>query len=227
MPINYSNDPKPSIKAGLFGQPKRGKTHNMCSLALTAFRELDLAGNIACIATENWVPDWAERLRKHSGKQLAICQTRSPAEALKFAMECEASKEISMLLIDCASDLVQLPRDKFIADKGRPPKGAEYTQIDLPFNRFVRWCADTQLHWIATLREEDERQEVDGNEVIIGKTGKGKFSEVPRLQVHCQLARAKNGSSDFVAHVTDTGGSHATYSTPTSEHWAKHLERYK
>lgn len=225
--INFDADPKPSMKWGFFGREKRGKTHGMCSAAITACRELELPGNIACIATENWVPDWLERLRKHTGKKVAICQTPDPGVALKFAMECEKSPDVSLLLIDCGSDLVLHNRERFMADKGRAPKGAEYSVVDRPFAAFVRWCSATSLHWICTLREEDDKQEVDDQEIVIGKSGKGKLAEVARPLIHCTLARGKAGSPTFKAFVKDTAAASASYDNPTSEQWKLHLQRYK
>lgn len=231
--INFDQDPKPSMKWGFFGREKRGKTHGMVSACVAACRELNLPGNIGVIATENWLPDWLKRdegkpgLKEVTGKKIALCQTGDPAVALRFAKECEASSEISILMIDCGSDLVKHDRDKFMTNKMRAPKGAEYSIVDRPFNNFVAWAAGTSLHFLCTLREEDDKQEVEDQEIVIGKSGKTKLAEVARPLIHCTLRHGKGGNSTYHSFVKNTAGSSVTLLNPTSVDWAKLMERYK
>jgi hypothetical protein len=226
MALTYQEDAKPSMKWGFFGKEKRGKTHDMCSTAITAIRELNLTGNIACIATENWVPDWLERLKEHSGKKVAVCKTRDPKDALAFAKECEKSGEISLLLVDCASDLLLCEREKFMDKNNRSPDGGEWTMCDRSFTRFMEWCAFTQMHWLVTLREDDDKERVGGKEQVIGKCGKSKLTEVCRPLVHCRLVRGEKGP-EFETFVKNTAGPSVTFKNPTSKEWATLMERYK
>lgn len=228
MPINFDYSPKPTLKAGFFGLEGRGKTHGMCTLAVAAVRVLALPGDIVCIATENWVDDWHDRLSKATGKRVAPLFTSDPSVALEFLRECEATAGVSLILVDSMTEMQAAPRRRWMAKNNRPIPLNEYTRIDQPFSALSDALKDSKKHWIATMREADDQQEVDGNEIVVGKKAKaGDFAYVPRLKVHCTLSRGKNGT----AHVWDVSDSHANkrsrYVDGTSEVWAPHLEWLK
>lgn len=225
MPINYDYAPKPTLKAGFFGLEGRGKTHGMCTLAVAACRVLSLPGDIVCLATENWVDDWHERLSKATGRRVAPAFTSDPTEGLDFLRECEATQTVSLILIDSMTELQIAPRKRWMAKNNKPIPLNEYSRIDQPFAMLSDALKASKKHWIATMRESDDNQEVDGTEITVGKKAKaGDFAYVPRLKVHCTLARGKQGTT----HVWDVSDSHANkrsrYVDGTSECWTPHLE---
>jgi hypothetical protein len=227
MTINFDYSPKPTLKAGFFGLEKRGKTHGMCTLAVAACKVLQLPGDIVCIASENWVDDWHTRLAKATGKRVAPFFTTDPTEALEAFRECEKSAEVSLVLVDSMSEILQTNRKRWIAKNGKGIPVHEYGKIDLEFARLASAMKDSKLHWIATMREADDTQEIDGKEIVIGKKAKASdFGYVPRLLVHCTLAKGKSGT-DHKWHVTDCGNPSADVTNGTPASWDPYLERLK
>lgn len=236
MPLNFDYKPVPSLKALFWGLDGRGKTHGMCGLAAMLIKLAGIEGDIACIATETWVDDWHERLSRATGKRIAPLFTKDPAEALAYIKECERAKgpdgkrAVGVMLIDCMTELESEPRRIFQRDKlgGKPMQLQHYGQVDGPYLGLVAYLRDTKLHWIATAREDDDKQAVDGNEIVIGKKAKSKMGPVARLKVHCQGSRAKDGDSNFHWHVMDTSMSEVREhrGKPPASIWTEHIQRY-
>lgn len=227
MTINFDYKPHPTLKAGFYGLEKRGKTHGMCTLAVALYKELQLPGDIACIASENWVDDWHDRLAKATGKRVAPFFTADPAEALEAFRECEKSDAISLVLVDSMSEILQTPRKRWIAKNQKGIPVQEYGRIDLDFARLSAAMRDSKKHWIATMREGDDTQEIDGKEIVIGKKAKASdFGYVPRLLVHCTLAKGKAGSVHNW-RITDCGGKAEDVTNGSTATWGPYLERLK
>lgn len=228
MPISFDYTPTPHMKAVFFGRSKRGKTHGMCSLAAMACKLLELPGDIACIATEDWVSDWWDRLSKASGKRIAPLFTQDPKEAMSYMRECEKSPHVSLCLVDCMTELLDLPRQAFVAKNGRAMRIQDYGIVDAPYHALREYMRQCRIHWIATAREADDKQETDGQEIIIGKEAKGKMDEVGRLVVHCQAARMKGGEEQFDWHVKDCSQNEVDryVGRPKADIWTKYLQRY-
>lgn len=224
----FAFKPAPSLKAVYYGREKRGKTYGMCQLASMAAKLMDLPGDIACIATESWVDDWCDRLSKASGKRIAVYETRDPKEALEFLQECEKSPHVSLVLIDCMTELQDQPRQAFVARTGKPMQYQHYATVDAPYKALVEYMRHARIHWIATAREADDKQETDGQEIIIGKEAKGKIGEVARLLVHCQRGRMKGGEVQFDWHVQDTAKNDVDryQGKPTAAIWTPYLQRF-
>lgn len=231
MPIKFGYDPKPTLKAVFWGQEGRGKTHGMCSLVAMACKlGVVKQGGILCIATESWVDDWYKRLSSATGREIAVEKTRDPAKALEIFKEAERPDSgISIVLIDCMAELQSEPRRAFVTRTGKPMGVQHYSTVDAPYNAFVEHLRHSKLHWVATAREKDDRQAVDGdNEIVIGKTASAKIGEVARLKVHCQRGRAKGGETQFDWHVLDTGSNEVMryLGRPSSSIWEPHLRRF-
>lgn len=228
MPINFDYKPMPSLKAVFYGREKRGKTHGMCGLAAMACKLMQLPGDIACIATESWVDDWHERLSKASGKRIAPLHTRDPKEALEYMKECEKSPHVSIILVDCMTELQDEPRRMHVVRTGKPLQLQHYATVDAPYKALIEHMRHNKLHWIATAREADDKQEVEGQEIVIGKEAKGKIGEVGRLMVHCQRGRTKGGEVQFDWHVQDTNMSDVGrfQGRPGASIWTPYLQRF-
>lgn len=229
MPPDFNYTPTPTLKAAFYGLEKRGKTHGLCSLACALYRELGLEGHVGIVATENWVDDWHVRLSQATKRKIAPCFTSDPSKALEFVRECEASGQISLILLDSMSELLQAPRQEWIRKNGG--KGIPlnlYQAIDQPFAMLSGHLKNSKTHWIATMREDDEKQETDGNEIVVGKKAKAKdFGYVPRLLVHCRLARHKGDAIDYVWRVSDCGGESKTIINGKMDEWGPFLQRFK
>lgn len=230
MPLNRNYQPKTTIKAGLFGLPKGGKTHGAITLAVAACKELELPGDVAMFQTEPWVPDWHARFQKATGKVAIPSEVSTdPKVALQFLKECEADGNVSLLIIDSMSELQSGPRQKWVEENKKSIPLNLYAQIDRPFKALCDALKFTQLHWIATMREDDDKLVVDDNEVVVGKKAKaGDFAYVPRLLVHCTRRNGKSGAvPDHVWKITDCGGISRTVINGKSDEWLEHLQRYK
>jgi hypothetical protein len=228
MALNRNFQPNPTLKAGFIGQPGRGKTHGCCSLVIAACRELALPGDIALLGTEDWMSDWHDRLKKHTGKAVIPCLTTDPTEALKFLRECEADGGVSMLVVDSMSELMDYPRKRWVQKNGKAIPLNLYTTIDAPYKAFCEAMKFTQLHWAVTMREDDEKLVIDDQEVTIGKKAKaGDFGYVPRLKVHCSLKQSKQDTPAFKWVITDCGGETSMHVNAKSDVWLPMLQRYK
>jgi hypothetical protein len=126
------------------------------------------------------------------------------------------------------SELLNSRRKIWIAKNGKGIPVQEYGKIDLDFARLAEALKQSKTHWIATMREADDTQEIDGKEIVIGKKAKASdFGYVPRLLVHCTLTKsAKNGTA-HVWHVTDCGGKSDHVIDGTTASWDPYLERLK
>lgn len=225
---SFDYEPQPSLKAVFYGLEKRGKTHGMCSLASMFCKLVAPKGNILCIASESWVDDWHGRLSAATGKRLAVLRSSSPTEILEALKAAERDPEISLVMIDCMTDIESEPRRAFVARTGKPMQFQHYATVDAPYHALVEFLRHTKLHWIATAREKDDKQETDGAEVVIGKTAKSKIGEVARILVHCQRARSKGGENQFDWLVTDTSQNDTArfLGRPLSTIWEPYLRRY-
>lgn len=239
MPLNFDFRPAPSVKAVFWGLEGRGKTHGAAGLVAMTCKLLGLTGDIGAVATESWIDDWYDRLSRASGKRIAplMCIDdegfASPSMALEFIRECERAKNpdgsptVSILMLDNMTDLQDGPRRKLAKKLGKPLQFQHYAQADKDYNTLVEYLRHTRLHWVATARETDDKQETDGAEIVIGKKAKSKINEVARLKVHCQGGRVKGGEPTYDWHVVDTGGESKRYTgKPTAAIWTEHLQRY-
>lgn len=218
--------PKAVLRAGFFGNPKCGKTHNGVLCALAAYKILGLKGHIACLDTkENFVADWYDRILEVTGKPPVTFLSDDPVKGLQFCKACEQDDRIDLIVIDSVTELLERCRKDWLEANPNAkmiPLG-EYPRIDRPFGRFQDWLKGTQIHTVCTMREKDDKQAVDGQEIVIGKVGRGKDAGfVPRLWVHCTRAKLK-GRVVHRLEVTTTTGESETVDNPPAEYWDKHV----
>ena len=235
-----ADDGPPTLKAAFYGEAKRGKTHSSVALAVAAIRELGLPPKIVAACTELWHRDWRPRLAAIGITIVSIVDPRTKSvtadPAIVLATLREAIAEgYQIALLDSMTEILQHNR---VLEQGRlggkPIPGPAYARIDAPFNALVGFLKLTNLHWIATLREEDEKLTIDDEEKIVGKKGKAgkEFPFVPRLYCRCSLTHERGAGTHHVVDVTDCGtarGDHviSRLVDPKSEDWAPFLARYK
>lgn len=228
-------DPEQWLRAAAFGLPKSGKSHCVATLAMAVYETLGLDGHIAYLDTENASPDWHKRMARVTGKPPAVQPltiadlAKDPLAALKFVRECEQDERISVLIVDSVTDLLEWPRKIWVRENSKGIPLNLYSKIDAPFHAFVEWAKHARIHLLATMRPTDDKDERDGQEIVVGKVGKGKdFAYVPRLEIHCTKRKGKAGTAHQWT-VTDAKNTQPTktYIDAKMDIWPPYLEPYK
>ncbi len=116
-------------------------------------------------------------------------------KSLMAAMKLVAKEPDSMLFIDSGTDCCEQPREEYAARN--PGKKIAYGMVDMSMAPIVRTLKDAQFHWVMTFRQSDERDEVNGEEQVVGKKGKASkdMQYVARIKVHCTRPHSKSNHS--------------------------------
>lgn len=194
---------------GAFGLEKRGKTTFVMKVAMVLAHKL--GKKIALVDAENMRGDWHRRVTDVLGAGSLLqfpapingqLQIPTPEQVLDFVRWCEQQDNPPIVVIDSMTVLQSVHRKAYIEKNKKIPLNA-YMTIDKPYKDLGDYLQGAQLHWLTTFRESDDKQEIDGDEKVVGKKGKaGGFEYIPRILTHHTLARGK-GSTKFVTEIRD------------------------
>lgn len=129
----------------------------------------------------------------------------SPDALIAAMRECEKDPEIFALLVDSATDVAHWGRVQYA--KANPGKKIDYGKADAPVAQLENALKAFTKHWVMTYREKDDKDTVDGVEVVAGKKAKaaGSMDYLARVKVHCHKTRTKDGVA-IACDVTDQRG---------------------
>lgn len=155
----------------------------------------------------------------------------SPDALIVALREVEKDADCFAILIDSATDVAHWGRNAYA--KANPGKKIDYGKADAPVAQLETALKAFTKHWVCTYREKDDKDTVDGIEVVAGKKAKaaGSMDYLARVKVHCHKTRTKDGVA-IACDVTDQRGLGDKPATrlvkPTSADFAEllNLQRY-
>jgi hypothetical protein len=129
----------------------------------------------------------------------------SPDALIAALKEAEKDPDVFCVLIDSATDVAHWGRVQYAA--ANPGKKIDYGKADAPVAKLEAVMKAFTKHWIATYREKDDKDTVDGIEVTAGKKAKaaGNLDYLARVKCHCHKTRTKDGVA-IACDLTDQRG---------------------
>lgn len=156
----------------------------------------------------------------------------SPDALIAALREAEKDPECFGVLVDSMTDVAHWGRVQYA--KQNPGKKIDYGKADAPVSKVEEALKAFTKHIVVTYREKDDKDTVDGVEVVSGKKAKaaGNLDYLARVKVHCHKTRTKDGVA-IACDVTDQRGLGDKPATrlvkPSSADFASllNLERYR
>jgi hypothetical protein len=190
------------LKAGFFGFAGSGKTHTAMLLALELRKRLKLSGPIAIFDTEGSTEYIAARLAKETGQNPIGAKSRSLADLMDIAKQCEAGAS-PILIVDSATHVWREICDAYLdqVNKARNAQNRpsiqriefqDWANIKKVWARWTDFYLNSALHIIICGRAGfdwnfEEHEQTDGSiKKELVKTGtkmkvEGEFGFEPSL----------------------------------------------
>jgi len=242
------------LKAGFLGFNKSGKTHTAMLLALELRKRLSITTPIAIFDTEAGGEAIASRVRKETGMPLIGEKSRSMADLLKLARECEAGAA-EILIVDsithpwrelCQAYLAQVNKAREAMGRAKRTRleFQDWAAIKERWSEWTDFYLNSKLHIIICGRagfewDFEETENADGTtrkELV--KTGikmkvESEFGFEPSLLVEMERLQVPDSSQPTrfrIVHRATVLGDRfdvmdgKTIDNPTGEWFAPHLD---
>jgi hypothetical protein len=151
-------------------------------------------------ATESEVLLFDNAWAKKDGNPLG-----SPASLLSAIRVVERDPDVFGVLVDSCTDVAHYGRVAY--SRKNPGKKIPYATVDAGVSAVESALKSMTKHWCLTFREKDDRDTVDGQEVVSGKRARaaGSLDYIARVKAHCTKTRTKDGVK-IACDITDQRG---------------------